>query len=378
MPTCSLIKPHELAPRDIGAWKAMAAATPEFASPLLSPEFAMAVAAVRDDVRVAVWREGDRATGFLAHHRRPNRFARPAGAPFSDYGALITFPDTQLRAGPALALAGIDRLHVNGLLDPHGVFGEISGETDDAYAMDLSAEMPDNNVPKKHAKNINRLRRHMVEQLGEVRFIIGDRNPRHFETMLRLKSEQVRRGGLHDFLGARWVQRLMTDLFEAPQDGLHGLLVTLMAGDTPLMYHFGPRLDNRAHPWVSSYHPEFSTLSPGQIFLNDCRMPLKASGLDWYDLSTGQQHYKPAFCNNHRIVHNTTVFGGSLGARVKASFRDVAHGVQRALGPVDGVLARVDRRMDQIASLELGAVSRLLGFGMAVATASRRNRSDHA
>ena len=378
MLTCQLLKPQDLSPRDVAAWKAMSAATPAFASPLLSPEFALAVSAVRDDIRVAVWRDGTNVAGIFAHHRRPGRFARPAGAPFADYSAILTFPDTRLEAAPALALAGIDRLHAAGLVDPHGIFAKVQGQADDAYAMDLTAEEPDNNVPKKHAKNINRLRRHMIEQLGEVRFIVGDRDPRHFETMLRIKREQVRGGGLHDFLAAPWVQRLMRDLFEADQDGLHGLLITLMAGDTPLMYHFGPRLGAHAHPWVSSYHPEFSTLSPGQIFLNDCRLPLKASGIDWYDLSTGQQHYKPAFCNSHSVVHNVIVFSGSPGARLKAAFLGAARGVQHALGPLDHLLARIDRRMDQIASLELGMADRLQGFGLAVATASRRSRSDHA
>lgn len=377
MPTCDLLKPHDLTPADLAAWRDMMAATPAFASPLLSPDFVRAVAAVRGDVRVAVFREGPHAVGFLAHHRRPNRFARPAGAPFSDYTALLTFPNTTLRARDALARAGIDRFHAIGMVDPYGVFGAIEGTPDDAYAMDLSSEDPGNNVDKKLQKNINRLRRRTEEALGEVRIVAGDRNPTHFETMMRLKREQVTRGGMHDFLGAPWVQRLMRDLFEAPQDGLHGFLVTLMAGDTPLSHHFGPRLGTHAHPWVSAFDPAFGQFSPGQVFLNDVRQPLKAAGVTWYDLSTGQQHYKPMFCNHHTVVHHATVFGGSPAGRLKAGFLDVARGMQRALGPLDGLLARVDRRMDQIASLELDTFDRLRGFGFALATASRRTRSDH-
>lgn len=378
MLSCDLLKPHDLPTSDLAAWREMMAATPDFASPLLSPDFARAVAGVRDDVRVAVFRDGGKAVGFLAHHRRPNRFARPVGAPFCDYSAIVTFPGSRLRAREALALAGIDRFHVTGLLDPHGVFGAVEGTPDDAYALDLSGDEPGNNVVKKMAKNINRLRRHMVDQLGEVRFIIGDRDPARFDAMLRLKRDQVTKNGLHDFLGAAWVQRLMRDLFDASPDGLHGCMVTLMAGDMPLMYHFGPRLGDHAHPWVSAYDPAFGHLSPGQVFLNDCRLPLKDDGVAWYDLSTGQQHYKPVFCNHHRVVSNATVFGGSTAGRFKAGFLNVACGVQRALGPLDGLLARVDRRMDQIASLELDPFDRLRGFGFALATASRRTRNDHA
>ncbi|MBW8881440.1 MAG: GNAT family N-acetyltransferase, partial [Asticcacaulis sp.] len=214
----------------------------------------------------------------------------------------------------------------------------------------------------------------LVEAIGEPRFVIGDTTRAHFDTMLALKRAQVRQTGLHDFLAAPWVQKLLNNLFDAPHDGLHGCLVTLMAGDTPLMYQFGPRLGDRAHPWVSSYDPAYAAFSPGQIFLNDCRQPLKQAGLVWYDLSTGQQHYKPAFCNNHNIVHNATVFGSAPQARVKNGFLVAAKAMQKAMGPLDSLLERVDRRMDVIASLELDPVERLRGFAYALSAAPRRMR----
>lgn len=382
MLTCTLVKPHDLSAHDLAVWRDMTATTPAFASPLLSPDFARAVADVRDDVHVAVYSRGGQTIGFLAHHRRPDRFARPAGAPFSDYSALITFPDPALDIRHALKLAGIDRLHVTGLVDPHGVFGAetlAQATPEDAYAIDLRAGQPENNVPKKHAKNINRLRRHLVDTVGEPRFLIGDRNPDHFKAMLALKRAQVQLTGLHDFLAAPWVRQLMQNLLDAPHDGLHGCLVTLMAGDRPLMYQFGPRLDDRAHPWVSSYDPAFAAFSPGQIFLNDCRQPLKDAGVTWYDLSTGQQHYKPAFCNSHTVVHNATVFGASSGAHLKSGFLGAAKAVQKALGPLDRMLTRVDRRMDVIASLELETGARLRGFAYALSAAPRRWRmAEHA
>ncbi|EGF92484.1 hypothetical protein ABI_09210 [Asticcacaulis biprosthecium C19] len=380
MLTCTLYKAHDLPPSEIAYWRDLAAVTPDFASPLLSPDFMQAVAQVRDDVYVAVYRRGAQTIGFLAHHRRPNRFARPVGAPFSDYCAIITAPDPGFTIAQALELAGIDRFHVAGIVDPYGIFGEpIANATpEDAYAIDLRDDEPGNNVVKKLAKNINRLRRQLADQVGEPRFIIGDDNRRHFDAMIDLKRAQVRQTGLHDFLAAPWVQRLMDNLMAAPKDGLHGCLVTLMAGDTPLMYQFGPRLADRAHPWISSYDPAFGAYSPGQIFLNDCRMPLKEAGISWYDLSTGQQHYKPAFCNHHSIVHNAMVFSSSPAGRFKQGFLKAGRRLQRAIRPVDHLLNRIDRRMDVIASLELDTVARLRGFTHAVVTAPKRKGSSDA
>ncbi|ESQ93024.1 hypothetical protein ABAC460_01865 [Asticcacaulis sp. AC460] len=380
MLTCTLYKAHDLPQSEIAYWRDLATVTPDFASPLLSPDFMQAVAQVRDDVYVAVYRRGAQTIGFLAHHRRPNRFARPVGAPFSDYSTIITAPDPGFTIDQALELAGIDRFHVSGIVDPYGIFGEpIADATpDDAYAIDLRGDDPGNNVVKKLAKNINRLRRQLTDQVGEPRFLIGDDSRRHFDAMIALKRAQVRQTGLHDFLAAPWVQRLMDNLLAAPKDGLHGCLVTLMAGDTPLMYQFGPRLGDRAHPWISSYDPAFGAFSPGQIFLNDCRIPLKDAGISWYDLSTGQQHYKPAFCNHHSIVHNAMVFSSSPAGRFKQGFLRAGRRLQRAIRPVDHLLNRIDRRMDVIASLELRTVDRLRGFTHAVVTAPKRKGSPDA
>src|ERR1700761_3089936 len=85
-----IVHPAELSRVDIAAWRRLQAAEPAFGSPLLGPDFAQAVGAVRPDARVAVYRRAGHAIGFLAHHRRPGGFARPIGAPFCDYHALVS------------------------------------------------------------------------------------------------------------------------------------------------------------------------------------------------------------------------------------------------------------------------------------------------
>ena len=376
MLTCDLINALDLDARDETVWREMIQATPEFASPLLSPEFTRAVAAVRPDTQVAIFRDGGRTVGFLAHHRRPGAFGRPAGAPFADYTALITFPDAGFSGEAALKAAGLRRFQAIGLIDPHGVFGAVKGETEDAYGIDLSFDVTTNNVNKKLSKNINRLRRHAAEALGEVRVVTGDRDPFHFAQALELKQTQVRDNGLHDFLAAPWVQTFLHNLFNADRDGLHGYLVTLMAGDTPLLFHFGIRLGDRAHPWVSSYEPAYAAYSPGQIFLQDCQAALKADGVAYYDLSTGQSHYKNAFCNTQFPVTHGRLYGAQAG--LDAGLARAAGRVQNALGGHNGALARLNRRVDQIASLELDTASRLKGIAYAFSNASKRLRAaDH-
>jgi len=376
MLTCDLVKVRDLSARDETAWREMVQATPAFASPLLSPDFTRAVAAVRPDTHVAIFRDGGRIAGFLPHHRRPGAFGRPAGAPFADYSALITFPDVKICGEAALKAAGLKSFQAIGLIDPHGVFGGVQGEIEEAYGIDLTFDAPVNNVNKKLSKNINRLRRHAAEALGETYILADDRDAAHFARALELKRDQVKSNGLHDFLAAPWVQTFLTSLFEAGRDGLHGYLVTQMAGETPLLFHFGVRLGDRAHPWVSSFDPAYATFSPGQIFLQDCQAALKADGVAYYDLSTGQSHYKNAFCNTHFPVTHARLYGAQAGLDARLS--RAAGRAQRALGSAGNALARLNRRIDQIACLELDTLSRLKGVAHAFTHASKRLRAaDH-
>jgi len=374
MTTCDLISPADLPQKDIDAWREMASQTFVFGSPVLSWDFCAAVAQVRDDVKVAVYRREGRTIAFLPHHRRPGHFARPVGAPFNDYTALISFPDAGLAARDALALAGIHAFQVSGLIDPYGAFAGFEGEAEDAYGIDLSHGETVNNVEKKHLKNINRLRRRLEEEHGEVRFHTPDFTPEHFEAMLAIKRAQTAQTGIHDFLSAPWVQALMRNLFVRPADTktqLYGHLTTVTAGDKAIIWHFGPRLGDRIHPWVSAFDAAYGSYSPGQIFLQGCQTPLREMGVNYYDLSTGQQHYKNAFCNTQSIVYNGRLYATSSdGRRAEALSRLIDTG-GKALG-VSHLTRRLGRRLDQVASLELDLKSRVDGALYAFANAGKR------
>ncbi|MFT4075012.1 MAG: GNAT family N-acetyltransferase [Asticcacaulis sp.] len=371
MLTCDLITPSALTDRDIRTWRAMCALTPLFRSPLLSPDFTRAVAMGRDDVFVAVFRQQGQIIGFLPHHRRPHRFARPVGAPFSDYSALITFPDAQLDGRDALKAAGIDRFQAIGLIDPHNLFGDTGGEADMAYGIDL--EGATDTLSRKHRKNVSRHRRNLIEAHGEIDFIVNDRNRDHFDRMLRLKREQLSQNGLHDFMSPPWAAALLERLFEASPDGLHGSLLTMTIGGKPALFHYGPRLGDRMHPWISAYDPAFGSFSPGSIFLMECQAPLKAAGVSYYDLSTGQSHYKNSFSNLSYPVRHVGIYGASPSGRLGRNLSLAAGRLQQAMGGrVSGAVTRLNRRFDQIACLELDLVGRAKGVAHAVSSIPRR------
>jgi CelD/BcsL family acetyltransferase involved in cellulose biosynthesis len=371
MLSCDLVKACHLSEADFAAWSHLCTTTPEFSSPLLSPQFFQTIAKVRDDVFVAIYRRKGQAVGFLAHHSRPGRFARPVGAPFCDYCALITPPDPGFCFGQALDLAGIRHFQAIGLVDPYKLCTQTGGELIDAYGIDLSLDRTEYLRAKKHVKNIGRLRRHLEANFGALSFTLRDQNKDHFDTMISLKHAQIERTGLHDFLQPVWVQAMLNQLFLAPEYDLHGSLLTLMSGDHPVMFHYGVRLGGRMHIWLSAYDPQFAAFSPGQIFHNDCQVFLKAQGLSFYDMSSGQSHYKSKFCNVRTQVVNLKISSETQKMRQTHRFLQTVDNRFKVMKP-GTLISRFGRRMDQVASLELDGYHRVLGLVQALAASKKR------
>jgi CelD/BcsL family acetyltransferase involved in cellulose biosynthesis len=367
--TADVLRPSELSGADIAAWRRFQALEPAFGNPLLGVDFAQAVGAVRADARVAVFRRGGDTVGFLAHHRRPSGFARPIGAPFSDYHALITDARSPLRQGEALAAAGIGRLRLTGLVDPfHGLDDGVTerawasrivlADTEEAYLDEL------NRRSRNRLKNHRRYRRGLEQAIGPVRLVADDRDPAAFERLAAWKRRQLRLTGAHDFLGVDWTTALMRRLFDTRKPGFGGLMISLYAGDRLVAAHFGVRQGDWYHPWLGAFDPELKAYSPGLVHQMAAIGAMPELGLRTYDLGASNTHWKRMFTADGVWIGAGLATGPSLGGRIaKAGDR-----VWRQ--PLAG---RVRARLDQIASLELTLGGRLQGAAHAL-TARRGGR----
>lgn len=357
--TARLVKAEELKPTEEAIWRKMCDQNVLFKSPVLGPEFFKVVSQVRDDAFVAIFERNGEIIGFLGHHRRPNGFARPIGAPFSDYTALITPPNPKLDMKIALELADIAKFQTIGLVDPYQVCDELGGIEDEAFGLDLTINDAANNAGKKQRKNVNRLRRHLSEDCGETKFVFDDRCPNNFKKMMDLKKTQAKLTGIHDFLSPNWVEEMMSILYNADRSGLHGCLLSLYAGEVPVAFHFGLRLGSRMHPWVATFDTDYFKYSPGQIFLMDCKQPLLENAIEYYDLSTGAKHYKDTFTNTTFPVKHVLI-------------RPSEHGAKSKFANPDNPITRVKRRIDQIACLELDFAGRAKGIIHAASSLTKR------
>src|SRR6185312_4154595 len=253
-----VVAPGALDASEIAAWRALQAAEPAFASPLLGPDFALAVGAERTDARVAVFRRSGEPIGFLAFHRRPGGYARPIGAPFCDYHALIADRAAGLDAGDALDAAGLAALRLTALVDPHGAFAATPTEPAWGYRIAIATSAADWldalwAASANRGKNHRRYRRTLEREAGPLRLVGDDRDPAAFETLIAWKREQFARTGLHDFLGVPWAAGLMRRLFETRGEHFGGQLISLYAGERLVAGHFGARAGGWFHPWIGAF-----------------------------------------------------------------------------------------------------------------------------
>ena len=362
-----VVRPAELAAGDIAAWRAMQAAQPAFASPLLGPEFAQAVGEVRADARVAVFRQEGETAGFLAYHRRPSGFARPIGAPFCDYHALVCDPRAGLDAGEALAAAGLGRLRLTGLVDPFGQFEAAAAERTLAYRIvlaDTSGAYLDALRAGSHNrfKNHRRYRRALQQDLGPVRLAAHDTDPAAFETLMGWKRRQIAESGLHDFLGPDWARALMCRLHDTRGTAFEGLMVSLYAGDRLVAAHFGVRHADWFHPWIGAVDPGLKAYSPGLVHQIEAIGAMTGLGLRVYDLGASNDHWKQMFAMDRVEIGAGLATASSLTGHIARSCDRVWR--TPGAGPVR-------RRLDQINAVELTLGGRLQGAVHAMKMRSR-------
>ena len=362
--------PRELTPDLVAVWRGLCASNPAFANPLLGPDFALAVGAVRDDVRVTVGWRACSPVLFWPHHARPGGLARPIGAPFSDYHGVITAPDVPFSPTELLSAAGLRRFLFEGLVDPDGrfadhvsvrrqVYGIHLGGSPEAYFETLRADSP------KRFKNMRRLEHKLEREVGAISLTAPDHDADAFDRLMGWKSEQFQRSGLHDVLAPHWARSLMRNLFETTDGAMQGLLVTLRAGGRPVAGHFGVRAGNTFHPWIAAFDPDFAAYGPGVTLVSQAIRAMGRLGLTNYDLSGGHDHYKKPFATGSETVAQGMAAKGAPPSARRFADRPSA-------------LVRVGRRLDHIAAAEPTLPGRFLGVLTALRGASLRLGGDAA
>ncbi|WP_332815549.1 GNAT family N-acetyltransferase [Ramlibacter sp.] len=295
----TVTSPDELGQAEVARWRELQLSTPTLASPCFSREFAVAVAAVRPDVRVAVLEQDNRVLGFFAHQQRWSA-GEPAGGRLSDHHGVVAAPGTQWDWAELLRASGLSFWqfdHLAAWQRPPGPVAQASSP-----GLDLSRGFEAYRQGRlaagaRRLAELPRKSRKLAREVGPLRFESNTRDPRVLQTVIRLKSEQCHRTGALDCFGSHWARELVTRIAAADHPEFAGRLSALYAGDALVAAHLGMRSSRTWHWWFPVYSHAHAAYSPGALLLLEVARAAAAEGCGLLDLGKGDEPYKTSFAD---------------------------------------------------------------------------------
>jgi CelD/BcsL family acetyltransferase involved in cellulose biosynthesis len=134
----TLVPGRELGSDLVGAWAQIRQTNPTLASPYFHPEFTRVIAAVRDDVEVAVIEEGGRVVAFFPFQRGNKSVGTPVGGIISDYQGLICAPDFTCDPRELMQQCRLAAWNFDHLLTSQSSFTAFHHDTELSPQLDLS------------------------------------------------------------------------------------------------------------------------------------------------------------------------------------------------------------------------------------------------
>lgn len=350
----AVVRPGELGPAELERWRGLQRGQPSLANPFLAPEFTLAVAAVRDDARVAVLSDGSEVVGFLPFERKALGVGKPIGAGLSDCQGLVSAPGLEWAPRELLRRCGLavwefDHLAAGQPFEPYAVARAASPIMDvhdgyEAYLARLRQGSP-NFTRTTLAKE-----RKLGSGVGEVHFDFDSGDAGALRTLMAWKSAQYQRTGRSDRFARPWIVELVERLLATRSEGCTGTLSMLYAGGEPIAGHLGLRSGSVLACWFPSYDPRFAKYSPGLVLhlrMAEAAAPL---GVHYLDLGKGAKEYKESLKSRDLVVGEGWVARPSAAAALRWAQRTpvrLARNLILDVPPLrraaDGVLKRAGR-----------------------------------
>ncbi|MFD3944490.1 GNAT family N-acetyltransferase [Streptomyces sp. NPDC058579] len=317
-----VVAPRELGPREIEAWRELRGKSGAPENPFMGPEFALAVAAVRPRVRVAVWWEDGEPVGFFPYEKGAFGHGRAVGLGVSDCQGAVLRPGLAPSPRALLRLCGLSAWEFDNLEDGQGAFLGGSGGAPEAFASPVidvgrgyaAYEEALRGQSPKFLKTTLAKERRLGRQVGPLRFVFDERDPAALRTLMEWKSAQYRRTGRRDRFAKEWINGLVRGLHALREPGCSGVLSVLYAGERPIAAHFGLRSRTVLSCWFPSYDPEFAKYSPGLVLHLRMAEAAAAAGIGMLDLGRGAAEYKDALKTGELTVYEGSVTRPGLRA----------------------------------------------------------------
>jgi CelD/BcsL family acetyltransferase involved in cellulose biosynthesis len=293
-----VIHGEELTASQAHLWSRLLPEDTAFASPFFSPELAAAVAAVRDDVRIAVLSEGGETVGFFPFQRDAGGEGEPLASGISDFHGPVVVPGIRWSAAELLAACGLRSWRFDHLPADQEPFRASHREVYESPYLDLSQGFEEYARQRRldgsrQILQVASRQRRLEREVGGVRFEARTTDPEVLSQLIRWKSDQYERTGRgRDPFRASWTRSLLARLQTLESAGCTGMLSALWAGGELLAAHLGVRSPSAWHWWFIAYSRSFARHNPGLILLLEMARHAASLGIRRLDLGRGEAHYK--------------------------------------------------------------------------------------
>ncbi len=355
-----LVRPDELSTDDLAQWARWRNADADLVSPYYSPNWAKAVARVRDDIRIAIlFNQEGRKNAFLPLQRPSHSVLQPAGGPLCDYQGAIGASGQTLDINTLLKTTGASRYDYNNLLAKQAVFARHAREIHVSRVINLTQGHETylqnrRDAGSSETKRARKRARKLARDIGPVRLQSSCRDTALFEQLVTWKCDQYKRTGQTDVFNRDWALSLVRNLFEAPGEDLGAHLFALYAGDTLAALNLCLRSGPVLHCWFIAHDPVLSHFSPGLVLFEEIIKHACQNGVSEIDLGAGDYRFKLNLANAARPLCGGFVGTHALSAQLRAleyNMRDVFETLP--LGPVSAWPGKAMRRRDLNLGLKL-------------------------
>jgi len=321
-----ILPARELTEEHILRWAELQELDPALASPYFRPEFTLAVASVREDVEVALIEDRGDLVGFFPYQRGAWNIGRPVGGRLSDFHGAILAPDVELDAGQLIQACGLAAWDFDHLPVTQDAFAAYQQPTEGSQYLDLSQGFESYREERRAAgtsqvKDALKKGRLLERDVGPLRLVPYESDPRVFAQLLEWKSAQYLRTGYTNVFGFEWTVELLRRVVAEPSPEFRGALSALYAGDhlvaVDLALHAGPI----RHSWFPAYDPEFSRYSPGCVLLVEIARAAESLGIRRIDLGKGDDTRKRCFASGVIPLAEGTVECQPLARLLRGSWR---------------------------------------------------------
>ncbi|WP_298914074.1 GNAT family N-acetyltransferase [uncultured Algimonas sp.] len=348
----------DLSDEDRAQWLSLRAGDPALESPYHHPDYHAMVDDHQGGVKVTLARQDGEIVALLPWQGRV--FARPSGAPLSDYQAVIAKQCADIDAASLLSGQKIGAFHYAAMPRKDGrdtARLEIASSKDWRDARDGSY--------RRHLKSTRRRIRKTEDEIGAPCTVFQSRNIDAYRTLIRWKRDKFDETGKFDVLGNPGTSGLLRALWErGPEAGLRADLHVLYFGDRIAACDLGLTDGRVFHSWIIGYDPDLQAYAPGIQLLERLIDAAPDIGYRVIDLGPETDGYKRHYATHPRRVGAGVIAlprpSGRLATgydRMEDALREHTH----------DALGKLRRRYSQIAACEPHPAARSRALAIAIA-----------